>query len=145
MGLLNKLFGSSEPAPPCAIHSTDRELVQPQDSEWWNSLSLEDCKAFAKEDDVFRLAAFQKLIEADGLSSAEAGKKVRLTSIFFYWQLDQRADEQVELLPADAKLPYVLKDRINRAVIAGLLDENSIRKASSVNAAVRELIGRGVF
>lgn len=143
MGLFSKLFGAKEPAPPCAIHADDRALVKPEDVAWWNSLSLSDCQALEKEDNVFRLAAFQKFIETDRLPDAEAGKKVRLSFPTFYWQLGHRADEKFQLGADDAKLPYVLKDRINRAVMGRVVDKQAVERSSSFNALVRQLIRSG--
>jgi len=143
MGLFNKLFGSREPAPPYAIHADDRALVKPGDIAWWNSLSLNDCQALEKEDNVFRLAAFQKFIETDRLPDAEAGKKVRLSFPTFYWRLEHRADEKFQLGADDAKLPYVLKDRINRAVMGRIVDKQAVERSSSFNALARQLIRSG--
>jgi len=84
MGLFKKFFGGCQPAPPCAIHPDDRDLVSSEDIEWWNKLSFQDCQALEQEDNVFRLAAFTKFRETDGLSTEEAGKKVRLSFPFYY-------------------------------------------------------------
>ena len=143
MGLFNKLFGASQPAPPCTIHRDDQDLVRTEDTEWWNKLSLEDCRAFENEDNAIRFAAFSKYFSTDGLSEAEAGKKIRLGFPTFYWNLEQRAEEKFSLGAADAKLPSVLKDRANRAVINGLIDKRTLAKASSFNALVRQLIRSG--
>lgn len=140
MSLLNKLFGPREPAPPCAIHVDDKALVKPEDVAWWNSMSLNDCQALQKEDNVFRLAAFQKFIETDHLPEAEAAKKVRLSFPTFYWKLEHRVDEKFQLGADDAKLPYVLKDRINRAVLGRVVDEQAVGRSSSINALIRQLI-----
>ena len=143
MGLFSKLFGSKQPAPPCVIHSDDRALVRPEDVAWWNSLSLDDCQGLEKEDNVFRLAAFQKFIETDRLPDAEAGKKVRLSFPTFYWKLEHRAEEKFKLGADDAKLFYVLKDRINRAVMGRLIDKQAVERSASFNALVRRLIRSG--
>lgn len=143
MGLFSKFFGGRQPAPPCAIHPDDRDLVSSEDIEWWNKLSFQDCQALEQEDNVFRLAAFTKFRETDGLSDEEAGKKVRLSFPFYYGKLEHRADEKFTLGTADAKLPYVLKDRINRAVMSRLIDKNAVMQASSMNALVREFIRSG--
>jgi len=143
MGLFRKLFGAKQPAPPCTIHPHDQDLVKPEDVAWWNELSFDDCQAIEKEDNVFRFAAFKKFIEIDGLSDAEAGKKVRLAFPIFYWKLEHRAEEKFNLAATDAKLPYVLKDRINRALMSRLIDKQAVEQASSFNALVRQLIRSG--
>lgn len=143
MGLFGKLFGSKQPAPPCEIHSDDRDLIRKQDTEWWESLSLNDRVALMKEDEVFRFATWRKFVESDGLSDADAGRKVRLTFPSYYMKLTHRADEKFSLLASDAKLPLVLKDRVNRAVMGRIITKQAVEGTSSMNALVRQLIRAG--
>jgi hypothetical protein len=143
MGLFGKLFGSKEPAPPCAIHPDDQSLVRREDQEWWNDLSLDDCKSLEQQDNVFRVAALQKFMRDDGLPEEEAAKKLRLQFPFYYSTIKLRAQEHFQLSAADAKLPYVLKDRVNRAMTSGKVDRAALGRASSMNALVRELIRSG--
>ena len=143
MGLFGKLFGSKQPAPPCAIHPSDESLVRKEDIEWWDSLSIDDCKAFEQQDNVTKVAAIQKFMEEDGLSEEEAARKVRSNFPFYYWSLEQRDDEFFSLSDSDAKLPYVLKDRINRALMAQKIDVQSLNQTSSFNARARQLIRSG--
>jgi hypothetical protein len=140
MGLFSKFFGERRPSPPCAIHPDDRDLVSPEDIEWWNNLSFQDYQALEQEDNVFLLSAYKKFRESDGLSAEEAGENVRLKFLFYYLNLEQRADEKFTLEAADARLPYVLKNRINRAVMRRLIDKSAIMQASSMNALVRDYI-----
>jgi len=95
------------------------------------------------EDNVFRLAAFQKFIETDRLPDAEAVKKVRLSFPTFYWRLEHRADEKFQLGADDVKLAYVPKDRINRAETGRVVDKQAVERSSSLNALVRQLIRSG--
>lgn len=143
MGIFSKLFRSRQPAPPCEIHLNDRDLVSSEDRKWWNGLSLDDCKALEQEDNVFRFATWKKFVEEDGLSDADAGKKVRLTFPTYYWQLAHRAEEKFALGAADAKLPFLLKDRINRALMNRVIDKRALGDSSSFNALVRQLIRVG--
>ena len=143
MGLFSKFFGRHQPAPPCAIHPDDSDLVSSEDIEWYNTLSFQDCQALEREDTVFRMGALVKFTKTDGLSDEEALKKVRLTFPSYYLKLEHRADDEFAIDTADAKLPYCLKYRINRAVISRLIDKNAIMQSSSVNALVRELIRSG--
>lgn len=145
MGLFGKIFGTVKPAPPCEIHPDDRDLVRPEDVEWWNSLSLDDCLLMEKNDNVYRLAAFQKFREQDGLSVDDAGKKVRLQFPTFYWSLKSRAEEKFKLNAADAMLPYVIKNRINCAIVSGQIDKHSVQTAPSFNALMRQMIRAGRF
>lgn len=143
MGILGKLFGSPQPAPPCAIHDDDRPLVKQQDIEWWNGLSIRDCQSFESQDNASRVAALRQFMEKDGMPEADAAKKVRLSFPFFYWQLQHRSEEVFSLCADDAKLPYVLKDRVNRAAMMGLINKQAMSTFPSVNALVRYLIKQG--
>ncbi len=143
MGIFGKIFGSKQPAPPCAIHPSDKSLVRNEDVVWWDSLSLDDCMAFEQQDNVAIVAAIQHFIEEDGLTEEDAARKVRTNFPFYYWSLEQRDEEHFPLSNSDAKLPYVLKDRINRALMGGKIDSHALDHASSFNALVRELIQSG--
>ena len=79
-------------------------------------------------------------MEDDRLPEEAAAKKLRLQFAFYYWTIEQRAEEHFQLSAADAKLPYVLKERVNRGLTAGAIDKAALGRASSMNALVRELI-----
>jgi hypothetical protein len=143
MALLGKLFRATPPAPPCAIHPDDRDLVRAEDLEWWSGLSLADCEALERRDSAERLAAFRKLTETRALPSAAAGEEVRLAFPTYYRTLEHRGDEKFFLGAPDAKLPCVLHARIQRAVKKRLIDDRVVARASSFNAAVRQLIRAG--
>lgn len=143
MGIFSKFFRPKQPAPSCEIHSDDRDLVRPEDIEWWNSLSLDDCKAFAAEDKAFRFAAWRKFVETDGLSDADAGTKVRVSFPGYYYKLADRTNDKFHLTGPDALLPFVLKERVNQAVMNGIVEKRAIQDASSVNALIRQLIRAG--
>jgi hypothetical protein len=143
MGLLRKLLRAKPSAPPCAIHPDDRDLVRPEDVEWWNGLSLADYEALERKDSAARLAAFRKLTETKALPSASAGEQVRLTFPTYYRTLAHRGDEKFFLGERDAKLPCVLQARVQRAVKKRLIDDQLVARASSFNAIVRQLIRAG--
>lgn len=128
---------ASSSAP--AIHPDDRDLICSEDMQWVESLSLDDYEALEKEDYLLRVSVFQKLIKSDGLTDSDARKKIRLEFPTYYWTLEQRADEKLSLLTADAKLPYALKDRINLAVLNGSINKSALLRATSFNAFVRDL------
>jgi len=143
MRLFGKLFGTPRAPAPCAIHTDDRDLVRPEDMEWWNSLSVNECRGFDRDDNATRLAAFRKLVESDGMADVAAGEQVRLALPVYYRNLENRADEKFAVDEADAKLPYVLKDRVNRALRKRVIDKQAVAGASSFNALVRKLIRDG--
>lgn len=105
-------------------------------------MSLHDLKSFFMLDNSLRLALFSKLRE-EGLPDAEAAKKVRLLCLHFYLTPEERSHENFQLGADDAKLPYVLKDRINRATLRRVIDKQAVEQSSSINALVRQLIRSG--
>jgi hypothetical protein len=145
MGFLKKLFAKGQPAPKLPVHPDDKELITEYDIQWWESLTLDDLKAFEQQDHVAQFALYIKLVKEDGLSSEEAVRQVRKIHPFYYATLDQRDDEPLGYSGEDAKLPYILKDRINKAVMKYIrkMDRNEIQSASSMNAIVRNLIRAG--
>ena len=143
MGLFNKFFGTKQPAPPCTIHPEDKDLVCNEDVDWWNSLSIDDCEAFEQQDNVAIVAVLQNFMEKDGLSEEDASKKIRTNFPYYYLSLEQRNEEHFPLSNLDAKLPYVLKERINRALMDRKIDSHALNQASSFNALIRGLIRAG--
>ena len=145
MGFLKKLFGTSQPAPNLPIHHDDKQLITEYDIQWWKSLTLDDCKRMEEEDNVAQFALYMKLVEKDNLSKDEAARQVRKSNLFYYGKLEQRDNEPMGFHGEDAKLPYILKDRANKAVIKYVrkIDKNEIGSASSMNAIVRKIIRAG--
>src|SRR4030042_2234858 len=92
MGFLKKVFGKSQPAPNLPIHPDDKELITEYDIQWWQSLTLDDCKAFEQQDNVAQLALFMKLVKEDGLSKEAAAGQVRKSNLSYYGTLEQRDD-----------------------------------------------------
>jgi hypothetical protein len=145
MGFLKKVLGKSQPAPNLPIHPDDKELITEYDIQWWQSLTLEDCKAFEQQDNVAQFALFMKLVKEDGLSEEQAARQARKSHLFYYGTLEQRDNEPLGFRGQDAKLPYILKDRANKAVIKYIrkMDKSEIESASSMNAIIRNLIRTG--
>ena len=145
MGFLKKLFGTSQPAPNLPIHHDDKQLITEYDIQWWKSLTLDDCKRMEEEDNVAQFALYMKLVEKDNLSKDEAARQVRKSNLFYYGKLEQRDNEPMGFHGEDAKLPYILKDRANKAVIKYVrkIDKNEIGSASSMNAIIRKIIRAG--
>ena len=143
MRLFGRLFGYMRPAPACEIHINDQVLVREEDVSWWSSLAPADCKALEQEDNDLRHTALQKFMEEDGMAEEAAIQRVRRLFPSYYQTLEQRDEEQVPVAEADARLPYVLKERVNRAVMNGMIDLVAADHASSMNALIRELINSG--
>jgi len=141
MGFLKKLFGFGPPAPNLPVHPDDENLVTEYDRKWWELLSLDDCKTFEEQDNAAQFSLFLKHKE-DGLSDEEAAKRVRKAHVFYYGTLKQRDDDPLCVSKDDAKLPYILKDRVNKALMKYVIkmDKKYIEAASSMNAIVRNLL-----
>jgi len=144
MGILKKLFGTRYPAPNHFIHPDDKELVTDSDFKWWQSITLEDCKAFEHQDNIARLALFMKLVEKDGFSKEDASKRVRKVFTFYYGTPEQRDNEPLGFSGDDSKLPYILRDRANKAIMKYMRNiEEEIESSTSINAIIRSLIRAG--
>ena len=145
MGLLKRLFSPSTPAPILPVHSDDEDLITEDDIRWWESLTLEDCKAMEEQDRVAQFSLFMKLIQEDGFSEEEAMRRVRKINLFYYGTLEQRENEPAGFKGDDAKLPYIVKDKANKAVVKFIrkMDKRKRESASSINAIVRNLIRAG--
>jgi hypothetical protein len=138
--MFRKLFGRRLPPPPCVVHPDDQDLVNTEDTKWWDTLSLEDLQALEKEDNVFRMAAYTKHRESDGLSAEDAARKVRLAFPFYYGNLASRGDEKTAIMEDDAKLPYVIKNRVNQSIMSNVITKEAMAESSSMNALIRKLI-----
>lgn len=141
MGIFDKIFGAKEPAPNVPIHPDDLVLVKNSDLKWWDSLSLDNVISYEKQDNKFREIALRNFVENEGLSIEQAARKVRKSFIFYYGTLHEREDEPFGFSGEDAKLPYVLKDRANRAIPKiKKMSRQEIDSATSINALVRKIL-----
>ena len=142
MAFLKKLFGRSESAPKLPIHPGDQDLVREADDIWWSTLTLKDCQTMEQQDNTTKVAALTHYIEEDGLSEEEASRQARKSFPAYYGSLEERDNEPLGFGGDDAKLPYVLKDRVNRAVVEVIasMEKSEVRAASSINALIRSLI-----
>ena len=145
MAFLKKLFDRSEPAPKLPIHPEDQGLVREVDDIWWSTLTLKDCRTMEQQDNTTKVATLIHYIEKDGLSEEEASRRTRKSLPAYYGSLEERDDEPLGFDGDDAKLPYVLKDRVNRAVVEVIasMEKSEVRAASTVNALIRTLIRSG--
>ncbi|MBS3953519.1 MAG: hypothetical protein KGZ88_11260 [Methylomicrobium sp.] len=141
MRIFDKIFGAKEPAPNFPIHPDDLGLVKNSDLKWWDSLSLNNVISYEKQDNIFRVVALRNFVENEGLSVEQASKKVRKSFIFYYGILQERENEPFGFTGDDAKLPYVLKDRANRAISKiKRMSKQEIDSATSINALIRKIL-----
>jgi hypothetical protein len=143
MSIFSKLFGTPEPAPDCEVDPVDALLVDTDDERWWASLSRPDLERLEKSDNVFKVALYTKFIEKDGMSKASAISQMKKSFPVYYLRLaDREAGDG--FTGRDAKLPYVLKNRVNRFVHNVLATEQHLlAKSTSFNALVRTMIESG--
>jgi hypothetical protein len=148
MGLLKKLFRRGKPAPEVHVHPDDQDLVSEADRRWWSTLTLNDCQVFEEQDNLPKVTSFQYYIDEKGLTEEEAARRVRQSFVTYYATLEERNDEPFAFADQDAKLPYVIKDRVNRYILTlnpGTALQPADVGASSVNALVRILIRKGMI
>jgi hypothetical protein len=146
MALLNRLLGRGEPAPELQIHPDDQDLVAEADRRWWSTLTLKDCQVMEEEDNIWKVASLKHYMDDEGMPEEDAARRVRKSFATYYAYLEERLDEPLGFGGDDAKLPYMLKDRVNRYI--STLDPTTVLEpadvgVSSVNALIRVLIREG--
>lgn len=134
-GFFRRTFRSLNIEPD--VHADDRRLVSVDDCEWFGSLSQKDVQKLLKTDDVFRTAAYLKAKE-EGLSADEAAAKVHKVFPTFYFAVSSR--ESSGLMGENARLPFCVKDRINRMAADGQIDREAILTFSSMNSYLRSML-----
>jgi hypothetical protein len=146
--LLKKLFGRGEPAPELQIHPDDLDLVSEADRQWWSTLTLKDCQVMEEQDNIFKVASLNYYMEEEGMGEEDAARRVRQSFASYYAYLNERLDEPLGFGGNDSKLPYMIKDRVNRYITT--LNKNTAAQPedvglSSVNALIRMLIRKGAI
>ena len=138
------LFGRREPAPRAQIHSDDQDLVAEDDERWWDTLTLKGCQAMERQDNQVKVAALIQYMESDGMSEEDAARKVRRSFAAYYSSLEDRKDEPFGFGGDDAKLPYILKDRINRMVIGSVRSREKARAEFDAHTSFNALVRRKI-
>lgn len=139
MGLLRKVFGKHKSAPACEVDLADSKLVCEDDYLWWSTLSTVDFEALVDEDNVFKVMLFQKLTRDGGLTEDEALERVKRQFPIYYLHASDR-QSGVGFAGEDAKLPYLLKERVNKFVNSVLPgDPSLLANATSFNSLVRQM------
>ncbi|MBU2621269.1 MAG: hypothetical protein KKD92_03005 [Proteobacteria bacterium] len=118
------------------------EGVRDADIRWWWNLPDLDRHLIQKVDEMFRIAAFTKFTEEDGMTSEDAGKMISKHYPIFG---DPSATSTTS--GDDRPLPVELKDRISAYMMRRSQEDLAqlqagINAASSVNAFVRSEIRR---
>ncbi len=138
MGIFGKLFGSKKPAPSYEIHPDDKNLIKNQDVDWWKDLSMDSLKEIEQQDNVARITAYTHFTKIEGMSKEEAVNEVKIAFPIYYLTLAQRLDKPL-LEGEDAKLPYILKNRINNSIVPKISKE-LISNGVHIHSIIRGLL-----
>lgn len=140
MRKLLRIFDRWRRAGPCEVHPDDAALVQPEDLAWWRKLSLAEAREYERNDNMRNLISYRALCEDQGMAPDEAMQRIAISSPRYYLTLDRRAAKSVLVRAEDARIPYVLRYRVDDGIIAGVFPRDAIFGAGSFNALIRQLI-----
>ena len=132
------------PVPELPIHPDDQDLVTEADRAWLCSLTLESFLAIKEQDMAAKVALIKHNMEDGGSTEEQAIQSVSKALPSYYGKLEHR-NTPYGVSGDDVGLPFVIKDRVNRAVEAGKIGKQDIQGASSLNALVRRLIRSGLI
>lgn len=138
MGIFGKLFEQKKPAPSYEIHPDDRNLIKDQDIDWWKDLSMDSLKEIEQQDNVARMTAYTHFMETEGMSKEDALNEVKTSFPIYYLTLTQRLDKPFTE-GEEAKLPYILKNRINNTIVPKLSKE-SMSNGVHIHSLIRGLL-----
>jgi hypothetical protein len=143
VALLRKLFGRGQPVPLLPVDPADEVLVSDADLSWWSSVTLWELKKFERDDAASREVLIRSHIKY-GRATKEAAVSAAMRSLpTFYGTLEQRERGLSHLAPDDAPLPWILRKRIDDAIVMGEIRKTDLSRSSSMNALVRRLIRDG--
>jgi len=143
VALLRKLFGRGRPVPFLPVHPADEALVSDADVAWWSSVTLWELKKYEREDAASRMFLARSHIKyGRATKKAAVGKAMRFLPSF-YGTLEQREAGLPDLAPDDAPLPWILRKRVDDAIIMGEVRKADLNRSSSMNALIRRLIRDG--
>jgi len=124
---------------PHLLHPDDESLVISRDIEWFSNLSDRDIISLNKQDDFFKVVAYEKYKD-EGFAEKDAARQVWKCFPYFYINPENRTSKQLEFDGDDSMLPFLIKDKVNRLAQSGALTENHVNRYTTMNAAIRSLI-----
>jgi hypothetical protein len=129
--------------PEERVTEEDLDLIRERDRAAWRRLRLQSYKAWKRQDDFYRVAAFRKLV-AGGMSEADARTRVREDYPFYY--LDPATRDVEGFAGEDGGLPVLLRPRVERnsRVLKELAAEKDAR-FRTMNALIRACLRKGAF
>ena len=143
MALLDLLFWRGKPAPSLPVHPEDADLVGDSDTKWWATLALRKFKQFQRESTASRVALISQQMKLGAIPEEVARRNALRALPRFYGTLEERAANADHLESEDLPLPWILKKRVDDAIIFGDVKKSELTKCSSMNALVRRLIREG--
>lgn len=132
------------PVPP-AIHPNDVDLVGPRDVEWWFQQSPKGVESLSGQDVIAKMAFIAQRVEEKGTPMEEAHREVWRWFPMYYLSVEERDVGPDHLSEDDKRLPFAVKDRVNRANTNSAIGRRlkvELPLASSANAWYREAIRR---
>lgn len=138
MGIFGKLFEQKKTAPSYEVHPDDKDLIKSQDIDWWKDLSMDSLKEIEQQDNVARMTAYTHFMESEGMSKEDALNEVKTSFPIYYLTLAQRLDKPFTE-GEEAKLPYILKNRINNTIVPKLSKE-SMSNGVHIHSLIRGLL-----
>jgi len=138
MSLFGKLFGSKTPAPFYEIHPDDEKLIKSEDVDWWKTMTTDSLKAIEQQDNIARIAAYSHFLESEGMSKEDALNEVKISFPIYYLTLTQRLDKPFSE-GENAKLPYLLKNRINNTIVPTISKE-LMNSGVHIHSIIRRLL-----
>lgn len=122
---------------PVEIHEDDRDLVTSADIDWFETLTPDEVRSLLHADDVSRMAHFLGK-QRSGMSEDAAAASVRKCSLYYYLMSKGR-DNEPHFQGEDARLPFCVKDRVNKICLARLTRE-LMESSTSMNAVARTFL-----
>ncbi len=127
-----------------AVHDDDIDLVGPRDVKWYSKLSPVDVDLLRATDLSFQAAILSSRLQ-NGDTAEDVAKEIWRTRATYYLALDERNAVPPGFTQADLRLPFAIKDRINRAIMNSSVRrrlEQELPQVTSANAWFRAAIRR---
>ncbi len=120
-----------------------RRLGAGADAAWWNTMTVKALAKMEEHDEAARVAIIIDQMEDKGEPEEAAVRHAMRSLPWYYGELEERENKILNLASDDAGLPWILKERVVEAVLAGKIKKEDLEQSSSVNALVRRLMRAG--
>jgi hypothetical protein len=143
VALLRKLFGGGQSVPFFPVHPDDEALVGEADVAWWRGVTLWELKKYERNDTASRVVLVRSHMKYGQATKEAAEAKAMRALPSFYGTIEQREAGLGDLDPDDAPLPWILRKRVDDAIVIGEVRQAELSRSSSMNALIRRLIRDG--